>query len=113
IVAILSLALGVAAATALFSVIYGVLIKPYPYKDPEKIWSPHLATEKDNDRWMAYPPSEYKQFAWRIGHPAVVVFFGGEVRRPDFFRVFVRIRLDEDAVDDAEKSSRRSDAEGE
>ncbi len=36
-VAILSLALGIGATTAVFSVVYGVLIDPYPYKDNNRM----------------------------------------------------------------------------
>jgi predicted permease len=39
-VALLSLALGIGASTAMFSVIYGVLIAPYPYAQPHEIWAP-------------------------------------------------------------------------
>ena len=35
--AILSLALGIGATTAVFSVIYGILIEPYPYKDANRM----------------------------------------------------------------------------
>src|SRR5437879_12113416 len=36
IVAILSLALGIGATTAVFSVVYGVLVNPYPYRSEER-----------------------------------------------------------------------------
>ena len=44
-VAILSLALGIMATTAMYSVIYGVVLDPFPYKDVDslmsvKVWSP-------------------------------------------------------------------------
>ncbi len=35
--AILSLALGIGATTAVFSVVYGVLLDPYPYKDAKRM----------------------------------------------------------------------------
>ena len=39
-VALLSLTLGIGATTAIFSVIYAVLISPYPYARPHEIWAP-------------------------------------------------------------------------
>ncbi len=39
-VALLSLTLGIGATSAIFSVIYGVLIGPYPYARPGEIWAP-------------------------------------------------------------------------
>ena len=41
-VALLSLTLGIAATSAIFSVIYGVLIAPYPYARPGEIWAPQV-----------------------------------------------------------------------
>jgi hypothetical protein len=35
--AILSLALGIASTTAVFSVIYAVLMNPYPYRAPDRM----------------------------------------------------------------------------
>ena len=35
--AVLSLALGIGATTAVFSVVYGVLLDPYPYKDANRM----------------------------------------------------------------------------
>jgi len=41
-VALLSLTLGIGATSAIFSVIYGVLIAPYPYARPDEIWAPEV-----------------------------------------------------------------------
>src|SRR6267142_1912145 len=41
-VALLSLTLGIGATSAIFSVIYGVLIAPYPYARPGEIWAPQI-----------------------------------------------------------------------
>jgi predicted permease len=41
-VALLSLMLGIGATCAIFSVIYGVLIAPYPYAKPDEIWAPEV-----------------------------------------------------------------------
>src|SRR5271163_924037 len=49
-VAALSLALGIGATTAIFSVIYGVLISPYPYAKPNQIWAPEIRDLKDPHR---------------------------------------------------------------
>ena len=42
VVALLSLALGIGTTTAMFSVIYCVLISPYPYARPNEIWAPQV-----------------------------------------------------------------------
>jgi predicted permease len=46
-VALLSLALGIGANTAIFSVVYGVLIAPYPYAKPGEIWAPGIQNIKN------------------------------------------------------------------
>src|SRR5262245_47010146 len=47
IVAVLSLTLGIGATTSIFSVIYGVLIAPYPYAKPGEIWAPGIRALDD------------------------------------------------------------------
>src|SRR5580698_7847597 len=60
IIALLSLALGIGATTALFSVVYGVLIAPYPYANPEKIWAPAVVGPNQTpDGWHFYPRREF------------------------------------------------------
>ena len=46
-VAVLSLALGIGATTSIFSVVYGVLISPYPYSRPDEIWAPGIRNAKN------------------------------------------------------------------
>src|SRR5690242_12463554 len=46
ITAILSLMLGIGATTAIFSVIYGVLLDPYPYKDNDRMVHVQLNDKK-------------------------------------------------------------------
>ena len=45
-VALLSLMLGIGATSAIFSVVYGVLIDPYPYARPGEIWAPEATPAK-------------------------------------------------------------------
>jgi predicted permease len=59
-VAVLSLMLGIGASTALFSVVYGVLIAPYPYAKPHEIWAPAVLAPKETQRgWHVYPRGEF------------------------------------------------------
>jgi putative ABC transport system permease protein len=52
-VAILSLALGIGATTSIFSVVYGVLISPYPYSRPGEIWAPAIRDAKNPNQGRA------------------------------------------------------------
>src|ERR1700686_1462957 len=58
IVAVLSLALGIGATTAVFSVVYGVLVNPYPYARPGEIWTPGLSSVTEDQRMRPYRLNE-------------------------------------------------------
>src|SRR6516164_8439391 len=62
-VAVLTLALGIGATTALFSVVYGVLISPYPYARPQEIWMPGLVSAQAEQRMRSYRQEEYLEMA--------------------------------------------------
>ena len=61
-VALLSLTLGIGATSAIFSVIYGVLIAPYPYARPGEIWAPQVRA-LDGRGGRAYLLDELKALA--------------------------------------------------
>jgi predicted permease len=59
--AILSLALGVGATTAVFSVIYAVLINPFPYRDANRLTVINLHDPQGNDTPMGFSGPEVAQ----------------------------------------------------
>ncbi len=61
-VALLSLMLGIGASVALFSVVYGVLISPYPYAKPNEIWADAVVGPHDPVRgWHMYTRRELEE----------------------------------------------------
>jgi putative ABC transport system permease protein len=55
IVAVLTLALGIGVTTAIFSVVYGVLLRPLPYPDPNRIMAVFEVTSKGRPSRVADP----------------------------------------------------------
>jgi putative ABC transport system permease protein len=62
--AVLTLALGVGATTAVFSVAYGVLIDPFPYQNTKQLATPKLcAPNRPRCNWMVYNPEQFNEIA--------------------------------------------------
>jgi len=50
--AVLSLALGIGATTSVFSVVYGILMNPYPYRGADRMIHLMVKDKGGNDRWI-------------------------------------------------------------
>ena len=62
ITALLTLSLGIGASTAVFSVAYGVLIDPFPYKDVHTLATPKLCMpEWPECGWREYTPAQFNE----------------------------------------------------
>ena len=59
--AVLSLTLGIGATTAIFSVVYGVLLDPYPYKDADRMVHIELRDKSDRGPLLFVNGSEYQE----------------------------------------------------
>lgn len=59
VIAVLSLALGIGASSAIFSLIYAVLIDPYPYKNADRILAATFTDKLGRDGRLTYTIPDY------------------------------------------------------
>jgi predicted permease len=96
VVALLSLMLGIGASIALFSVVYGVLIAPYPYAKPDQIWAPAVLGPHDAAHmWHWYSQREMEEmqklpaFADVMATSVKPVMLTGGINPENFYGVFL------------------------
>lgn len=61
--AILSLALGIGGSTAMYSVIYGVILHPFAYRDVDRLVSVQLVNPQGRGNFSYYPLDEFVEIA--------------------------------------------------
>jgi putative ABC transport system permease protein len=95
-VALLSLMLGIGTSVALFSVIYGILIAPYPYAKPNEIWAPAVvAPNYPMHAWHRYTRREYLELQKLSAFSEVMatdvhqVLMTGDTGTESFYGVFL------------------------
>src|SRR5258708_23365818 len=58
-IAIVSMALGIGASSAIFSLVYAVLLDPYPYKNADRIISPAFSDKRGPSGRMFYTVPDF------------------------------------------------------
>src|ERR1700685_1932989 len=81
--AILSLALGIAATSAVFSVIYAVLIDPFPYPGYDRIMELRLKDKAGNDRFAGLTGPQAEQLRKTKAFESVVLMDGWNLTTTD------------------------------
>jgi predicted permease len=80
-IAVLSLALGIGATTAMFSLIYAVLLNPFPYAGADRIMNPHFIQAQHPDVFQWFTLSEAQCDDLRLAAPvdSVLGFSSGHL----------------------------------
>ena len=80
--AIATLALGIGASTAIFSVAYGVSLRPLPYPEPDRLVRIYEANRAEGNSKQNV--SEAQFFDWRAGAPSLesIALYSSESSRP-------------------------------
>jgi len=68
-VAVLSLTLGIGATTAMFSLIYAVLLHPFPYAGADRIMNPAIVNEQHPDEPQWFPLNKAQFDVMRLAAP--------------------------------------------
>ena len=61
-IAVVTLALGIGVNTAVFSVVYGALLNPFPYAKSDQIWAPSIA-DAGSRRGLQFAVGDYLEIA--------------------------------------------------
>ncbi|HWY46141.1 MAG TPA: ABC transporter permease [Bryobacteraceae bacterium] len=83
-VALLTLALGIGATTVMFTVINGVVLKPLPYPEPDRLLTVHGQNEKYGEQW-GFSYLEFldcQRQSRALGSMAAWTYGGGTVSEP-------------------------------
>ncbi|MGE5057345.1 MAG: ABC transporter permease [Acidobacteriota bacterium] len=82
--AIVTLALGIGASTAMFTVVDGVLLKPLQYPEPERLLALHVQTGKYGDKWgFSFPDFlDCRRDSRTLGPVAAWTYSGATVSAP-------------------------------
>jgi predicted permease len=83
-VTLATLALGIGATTVMFTVLDGVLLKPLPYPDPERLVAVAVHTDKYGDQWgISYPNFlDTERQARALAPLAAWTYSGGTIGQP-------------------------------